>query len=163
MKKKFGLWLNIVTICLCVCAIAIGVYAATTASVTVSGQIGFNAHNCKVNASGYVYGHAKDDTLMSYYTGTGEDKVGVNFGTKESPVLTKTIEGAATANLGALKFTDLADATNIPDIVIEFTFANQSAYQISAKVELLQEINNLGCTITYTKSAETGGGYCSEI
>ena len=57
MKKKFRLWLNIVTICLCVCAVAIGVYAATSATLTVQGQIGFEAHGCDIDASGYVFGH----------------------------------------------------------------------------------------------------------
>lgn len=62
MKKKFSIWLNIITICFCFAAIAIGVYAATNASLTVSGQIGFTAHNCKVNVTGYIYGHAQGTT-----------------------------------------------------------------------------------------------------
>ncbi|MBQ7885015.1 MAG: hypothetical protein IJ318_02855, partial [Clostridia bacterium] len=58
MKKKFGLWLNIVTICLCVCAIAIGVYSATTANLNASGKLGFTAHGCDVDVSGTIVGHA---------------------------------------------------------------------------------------------------------
>lgn len=58
MKKKFSLWLNIVTICLCFAAIAIGVYAATSASLTVSGQIGFDAHGIDMQVTVHMYGHA---------------------------------------------------------------------------------------------------------
>ena len=65
MKKKFSLWFNIVTIYLCMCAIVIGVYAVSTATLTLSGQIGFTAHGCKVNVTGYIYGHGMKNGLDS--------------------------------------------------------------------------------------------------
>ena len=64
MKKKFGLWLNIVTICLCVCAIAIGVYAATSATLTVSGQIGFEAHGLTYTATAKAKGYVTDPVMQ---------------------------------------------------------------------------------------------------
>ena len=57
-KKKFNLLLNIATLCLCVAAIAFGVYSAKNASLNVTGTIGFTAHNCDVDISGYIYGHS---------------------------------------------------------------------------------------------------------
>ena len=55
-KRKFNLLLNIATLCLCITAIAFGVYSAKTASLNVSGTIGFSAHNCEVYVAGQITG-----------------------------------------------------------------------------------------------------------
>lgn len=57
-KRKFSLILNVVAICLSICAIAIGVYSIKSAKLGISGSVGFVAHNCNVDVTGYIYGHA---------------------------------------------------------------------------------------------------------
>ena len=57
-KRRIGLFLNIVTICLSVVAITIGVFSIKQASLGVNGSVGFVAHECKVNISAYMYGYA---------------------------------------------------------------------------------------------------------
>ena len=57
-KRRIGLFLNIVTICLSVVAITIGVFSIKQASLGVNGSVGFVANECKVNISAYMYGYA---------------------------------------------------------------------------------------------------------
>ncbi|MBQ7884783.1 MAG: hypothetical protein IJ318_01650 [Clostridia bacterium] len=133
MKNKFRLWLNIVTICLCVCAIAIGVYSATTANLNVGGKIAFSAHNCKVDITAYIYGHAEgnDDDGLPVAEAQKESLNGGNALSIEGGVSTTE---QCKLDLGTRYFTDMASTDgSAEDIVIGITVKNTSAYKITAK------------------------------
>ena len=122
MKNKFRLWLNIVTICLCVCAIAIGVYAATNASLTVSGQIGFEAHGVDFSAKARIKGYVTDSNDTSTYQ--------KDYGEYINMSAEKEIE------LPDMYFTDLVEATTVPPICIEITITNESLFAVEATLTL---------------------------
>ncbi|MBQ7884499.1 MAG: hypothetical protein IJ318_00175 [Clostridia bacterium] len=133
MKNKFRLWINIVTICLCVCAIAIGVYSATTANLNVGGKIAFSAHNCKVDITAYIYGHAEgnDDDGLPVAEAQKEPLNGGNALSIEGGVSTTE---QCKLDLGTRYFTDMASTDgSAEDIVIGITVKNTSAYKITAK------------------------------
>lgn len=125
MKKRKSILLQIATLCLCVAAIAFGVYSAKTASLNVSGTIGFEAHNCNVSIATTITGAATQD--FGDKTTITKDAVTINA-TSES---TKT----GTLNLGNLFFTD-KDTANDKAAPIKMTFAitNNSAFAIKASV-----------------------------
>ena len=143
MKKKFSIWLNIVTICLCIAAIAIGVYAATSATLQVQGQIGFTAHNCDVDISGYIYGHAEGDSESGAPVDapTGEnDKVKLQAGTSgdtntSTPYIAEIRGSAGSLKIGNRYFSDAESTDGKPsDIVIVITAKNVSEFDIEAEV-----------------------------
>ena len=119
MKKKFSLWLNIVTICLCVCAIMVGVYAATNATLTVSGQIGFEAHGCQGTVSGTIKGHALKN---------GENhQDGMPSETAEALDSGKVANFNESLALGDRYFSDLKEQDGTPSpIIITLSITNTS-------------------------------------
>ena len=141
MKKKFNLWLNIVTICLCVCAIAVGVYSATTAKITAGGKVAFSAHNCKVELTGYIYGHGVKDGVDSADGLPVAEEQKEYLTTNNAPI---TVEGGvntavqSTISIGENRwFTDMASTDGKPaDIVIGITVKNITIYDITVSVDL---------------------------
>ena len=130
-KRKFNILLNIAVICMCVCAIAIGVYSAKTASLNVSGTIGFTAHNCKVRVLGKITG-AMDANNVALDPATTP---ALNY--QESANTGKLIDGTAdTWNFGSIFFDDLNTDENheVNDIVFTFTITNESAYYVDVTV-----------------------------
>ena len=127
MKKKFGLWFNIVTICLCVCAIAIGVYSATTANLNASGKLGFTAHNCKADITGTIYGHATGNSADGLPVAEADAET---FGTVSLDGDTKSL------SLGETRyFTDMASTDgSVAPIVITLAITNTSKFDIVASV-----------------------------
>lgn len=143
MKKKFNLWLNIITICFCVAALAVGVYSATTASITASGKIGFTAHGCDVNVSGYIYGHATGDVADGAPVDaptSDSNKVKLQAGTTgdsdtSTPYVAEIRGTAGTLKIGNRYFSDAESSDGKPeDIVIVITATNVSKYAIIAEV-----------------------------
>ena len=153
MKRKFSLFLNIATLVLCVCAIAFGVYSAKTASLNVGGQIGFVAHDCKVQFEGEVEGavlsNATDivkSTAPKLYIQSGNNAPGTS-----APSTPITIDGGASTatslSFGNLKFALDNDHEPYP---IKFTFkvTNLSAFDVCASLNLTEF--NVDPSITYT-------------
>ena len=123
--------LNIAILCMCVCTIAIGVYSAKTASLNVSGTIGFTAHNCKVRVLGKITG-AMDANNVALDPATTP---ALNY--QESANKGKLIDGTAdTWNFGSIFFDDLNTDENheVNDIVFTFTITNESAYYVDVTV-----------------------------
>lgn len=171
MKKKFRLWLNIVTICLCLCAIAIGVYAATTATLTVSGQIGFSAHGVDVSVKGYIYGHAAGNTDAEKKNGLPvvydeNNKVWLTYTQGEEQVSTGTTalqvtDSTKTLNIGDRYFSDINNDPNgkPTDIVIVLNFTNASKFSVLAKVEsTTSENSNVNIETTQSVVMDKQGG-----
>ena len=120
MKKKYSWLINLAIICLCIFTIAVGVYAANTAKLTISGNIGFYAHNCKVSVSGYIYGHGMKDGI--------DHADGLPVG-KDNPTPLNNgkainIEGGVSTaeqskfDLGARYFTDMQSETGKPENIV---------------------------------------------
>lgn len=128
-KRKFNILINIAVLCLCIAAIAIGVYSAKSASLNVSGSIGFNAHNCDVDITGYIYGHASGDNPIGTPV-TLENADTLNSGN------TLQIRGAnASLTFGNRYFSDMGESGEPEDIKIVLTLTNASVFNILVDVE----------------------------
>ena len=128
--RKFNLLIQIAILCLCVTAIAIGVYSAKTASLNVSGTIGFSAHDCEVyvlaRVSGGVNENMESVTPM-YCEGEGDFK--------------KIKDENNVFNLGSLYFDDLnvTDTSKIAnDINLIIYMYNASAFPVEATIDIGQ-------------------------
>ena len=127
-KRKFGFLLNIAVLCLCLAAIAVGVYSVKTAQLTVTGTIGFTAHNTKMGLTGSISACEsssatvrKDATITP--TSIETSKVELN--------LNKEFSGSSD---GKMYFSDLFDEGKI--IVITLTLTNNSDYPVKATVNM---------------------------
>ena len=133
-KRKFNILLNIAVLCMCVCAIAIGVYSAKTASLNVSGTIGFTAHNCKVRVLGKITG-AVDASNNAITSNTSTATI--NYTDSSNTSQGKLIDGTAdTWTFGSIFFDDLNTDKyhEVNDIVFTFTITNESAYYVDVTV-----------------------------
>ncbi len=131
-KRKFNILLNIAVLCMCIAAIAIGVYSAKTASLNVSGTIGFTAHNCKVRVLGKITGAVGADNAALDPANTPA----LNY--QESADTGKLIEGKAEPwNFGSIYFDDLNTDKyhEVNDIVFTFTITNESDYYVDVTVD----------------------------
>ena len=159
-KRKFNILLNIAVLCMCVCAIAIGVYSAKTASLNVSGTIGFTAHNCKVRVLGKITGAVNASNValdpattpaLNYYDSTDNTKG-------------KLIDGTADSwNFDKIYFDDLnAEGDAIAtDIVFTFTLTNEStAYDVIATLNVKNLPNSIKPTVTFTTGSNNSGFVC---
>lgn len=160
-KRKFNLLLNIATLCLCITAIAFGVYSAKTASLNVTGTIGFTAHNCKVG----VVAHLTGDGVIN----TAGNMVASPDGNVRRDALNVTAN-FATADKGTITFGDLyfADMDTVngkaAPIKMIFTITNNSAFAIKASVTLPK--NNNDVTVLANKDSikiEQGTNNTGEI
>ena len=122
-KRKFNLLLQIATLCLCVVAIAFGVYSAKSASLNVSGTVGFNAHNCLVEITGKYTACKTNNATTREETNLNNGQV-IKVGGSAVDDYNKTLNITDT-----MYFSDLA--TDGDKIVIELTITNKSAFKIT--------------------------------
>ena len=126
-KRKFNILLNIAVLCMCVCAIAIGVYSAKTASLSVSGTIGFKAHNTNIELTGSIVAcESSDSTTRKTATITS-----TNINSNTSLNLNEQFGGSTS---GKMYFSDLFDDGKT--IVITLTLTNNSDYPVKATANL---------------------------
>ena len=131
-KRKFNILLNIAVLCMCVCAIAIGVYSAKTASLNVSGTIGFNAHNCEIAIKGEMNAYEKledgtNQAVTKYFNSTNAEGGEA-----------KTITGSSNPwDIGNVCFDDLNTDKyhQVNDISFTFEITNMSAYYVDVTVD----------------------------
>ena len=131
-KRKFNILLNIAVLCMCIAAIAIGVYSAKTASLNVSGTIGFTAHNCKVRVLGKITGAVNEKNVALDPANTPT----LNY--QESADTGKLIDGKADKwDFGSIYFDDLNTDKyhEVNDIVFTFTITNESDYYVDVTVK----------------------------
>ncbi len=142
-KRKLSLLINISVICLCVCAIAIGVYSVKNANLSVTGTIGFDAHDCQMLIKGTMQGYTSTNggtttTAVTKYFSSNNASDGsaveVKSGSNES------------WKLGALYFDDLntTDAKEVNDIVFTFEITNDSDFYVDVTVnqDLFKDITD---------------------
>ena len=122
-KRKFNLLLQIATLCLCVVAIAFGVYSAKSASLNVSGTVGFNAHNCLVEITGKYTACKTNNATTREETNLNNGQV-IKVGGSAVDDYKKTLNITDT-----MYFSDLS--TDGDKIVIELTITNKSAFKIT--------------------------------
>ena len=131
-KRKFIIWLNIVTICLSICAIAIGVYSITTATLNVNGAIGFIAHECNVDIVASMYGDsAESDSSTAASKASGVLRSEANAKEYGKIVVYRSTQAL---DLGSLYFYKTENG-KISPITLSFSITNKSAYNyIDVKV-----------------------------
>ncbi len=132
-KKKFSIILSIATLCLCFSILAFGVYAAKKASLTTTGSVSFEAHNCKVRVLGSVAGA---------YDSTGTEKT-VTPLTDTDTSQGKPISGDVEWAIGDVYFDDLNCSNDEIATPIEFTFkmTNESDYAVTAEISLSGDLS----------------------
>lgn len=125
-KKKINLLLEIATLCLCIAAIAIGVYSAKTASLNVSGTIGFEAHNVKATISAQIKG---DGVIGSTVSADGTPRT--DYATIGSTVtLTGTETTTQSLALTKFYFSDMGESGTPADIYLKISVTNNSAFNV---------------------------------
>ena len=129
MKRKFSLLFNIATLVLCISAIAFGVYSAKTASLNVSGTVGFTAHDCKVAVTGTIVGHAT--------TPDGEPIA------TAQPIEGVTVPDKTTLGLGTVYFSDLTSEGTINPIILTLYFENLSDFDVKVDITDLKTITGV--------------------
>lgn len=148
MKKKN--WLaNIALMVLAICLMSFGVYAAQTASLTMTGTVGFIAHNCEVTAVGTIAnamrGEAYDYAKVATATYTQDDDSVwadsfTTIETADGELVADDYLGNETWNFGDVYFDDVNESTNNQDIVFTITLHNYSDYAV--RVTLAGELNS---------------------
>ena len=125
-KKKFNLLLEIATLCLCIAAIAFGVYSAKSASLNVSGTIGFEAHNVKATISAQIRG---DGVTGSTASADGTPRT--DYATIGNTVnLTGTEITTQSLALTKFYFSDMGESGTPADIYLKISVTNNSAFNI---------------------------------
>lgn len=135
--KKGKLFINIATLVLSLCLMVYGVYAAKSATLKTSGNIGFVAHDAKVSVqlTGISGAYSKDGTTVT--TANLNQVDGVKNALTVTGTTAKLIELAygtsSTAADKALYFSDLGSESNqdiITPIVLTFTIKNYSQFSV---------------------------------
>ncbi|MDY2696062.1 MAG: hypothetical protein SOV27_02750 [Eubacteriales bacterium] len=127
-KRKFNLLLEIATLCLCVAAIAIGVYSAKTASLNVSGTIGFEAHNVKATISAQIMG---DGVTGSTASADGTPRTAyAKIGETVELTGTETEANKPSLALNKFYFSDMGESGTPADIYLKISVTNNSAFNI---------------------------------
>ena len=127
MKRKFGIFINVMLMVLCISSIAFGVYSAQKAQLNITGNFGFTAHNAFVSVTGFVKNVAQIEN---------DNVVG-----KTDIAIDKIVKGADTTDpvnitmpLGDMYFYSNNNNVSAEDIVFELTFTNLGATDIIATI-----------------------------
>ncbi len=150
-KPKLSLIVNISVICLCVCAIAIGVYSVKNASLSVSGTIGFNAHDCSVKITATTTSADEANSKM-----VTSDAKSITLGAKDTTNSTDDNQILTTntgeLSFGSLLFSDLIDGGDV--ITISLKIENLSEFKITANTpapSLATAVAGVSCETTAYK------------
>lgn len=156
MKKKNRFLINIALLALSLCIMVYGVYSAKQANLTVSGTIGFTAHNGTIGVHLAGITGAWDEnrtaelTTTSLKTGNG---IGSEYKFTESYTITIERDGSDAASK-AIYFDDVAESTATEDtitpIVLTFTVTNYSLFDMTVTTASLTGTCGTGLRITYT-------------
>lgn len=136
MKKKSRFLVHIALIALSLCIMVYGVYAAKSASLTVSGTIGFTAHNGSIKYGAITVNNALTETGAKFeYTGTSTDTNHLN----------------TDIALGEFYFDDLTNSTKDDDgikpITIVFNVYNYSLFEMKITDVASTQLKNASDTV----------------
>jgi len=152
MKRKKSKFLAFSLLTLCVACLAFGVYALKNANMTVTGTIGFTAHDCVVNVKAYIEGDGLTAEGVTATDGQPSAERALNFKNIDTNEI--TVGGASESEwerLGELKdniyFTDLTDDGTPAQITMTFRLKNQSVYDVYARIENAVDLSEKGVTV----------------
>lgn len=159
-KKKLTLFANVAVLILCLCAIVVGVYSAKNANLNVSGTVGFNAHNCDVDVTVYIYG---DSAVEDTSTAEASELGVVRSSSSKKQLGTAQVKGDTnkTISLGNFYFCDMTADDTISPIYIVFELTNQSMFDVDVSATTTftpanENVTPVSSTVTLKdKSAET--------
>lgn len=159
-KKKLTLFANVAVLILCLCAIVVGVYSAKNANLNVSGTVGFNAHNCDVDVTAYIYG---DSAVEDTSTAEASELGVLRSRNNRKELGTAQVKGDTnkTISLGNFYFCDMTADDTIAPIYIVFELTNQSMFDVDISATTTftpanENITPVSSTVTLKdKSAET--------
>lgn len=159
-KKKLTLFANIAVLILCLCAIVVGVYSAKNANLNVSGTVGFNAHNCDVDVTAYIYG---DSAVEDDSTAEASELGVLRSRNNRKELGTAQVKGDndKTISLGNFYFCDMTADDTIAPIYIVFELTNQSMFDVDISTTTTftpanENITPVSSTVNLKdKSAET--------
>ena len=138
-SKKFKLLLSLSCFMFCVAALCFGVYAATTATLTISGTITFDAYEIYINSVTLnnlspegTSGQTTSLTLGDYtgmYIGEEDTQSTINIGT---PVVPETESLEIDIELTSL------NTTNYQKVTLNYTIPSGSDYEVRSTSTILQ-------------------------
>lgn len=138
-SKKFKLLLSLSCFMFCVVALCFGVYAATTATLTISGTITFDAYEIYINSVTLnnlspegTSGQTTSLTLGDYtgmYIGEEDTQSTINIGT---PVVPETESLEIDIELTSL------NTTNYQKVTLNYTIPSGSDYEVRSTSTILQ-------------------------
>ncbi|MBQ7884726.1 MAG: hypothetical protein IJ318_01350 [Clostridia bacterium] len=134
MKKS--IWISISTLVLCLGVMAFGVYSALSATLNITGNLGFNIHDCVVGVSGTIYNLSEMDS-----NGTSARLYDKTLG---STIMGGEEETTSTIKLGDMYFYHGAyvnpetkvSTVKTYDIIFQITITNLSESKITANIPL---------------------------
>ena len=163
-KKRMGLIINIICICVSICAITFGVYAIRSASLKLSGSVGFVAHNCNADIVIRTKGDSIDANNKRAANGTAartnEEILKVAVGDSITYSDKIEVRGAdLSLKLEDIYFTDMTTDGSVQPITVSFTVTNLADYSITAKIASITCVgvdfyNSDGTTAFVSENAE---------
>ena len=159
MRKNKTRLIRFSVLALCLTLLMFGVYAVSkSATLTTSGTVGFNAHDCTLTMYGTITGAVSNiDNMLAepnevFYFGNEENQLEIKDTTVYSFAENLT-DATLTTKYPIIYFNDAGNT--VPPIVMTYHFTNTSAYTVSAEVESL--ISYEGTTATVTSPIENIG------
>jgi len=155
MKRKKSKLLAFSLLALCFACLAFGVYALKNATLTVSGTIGFTAHDCMVEVEAYIEGDGLTEAGVTATDGHPSEERALNFKSGTNVV---TVGGATEEEwekLGEINdtiyFTDLTDTGAPAPITMTFKVTNLSVYDVYARIANVIDLKEKGVTVVVTE------------
>ncbi len=158
-KKKLTFLFSIATLCLCFSILAFGVYAAKKASLTTTGSVSFEAHNCKVAVVATIQNAMRSKELDyavvddKTYTNQGNSsdqtwKDKFDKGYEDDEQTLKILNNSDSWNFGDIFFDDwnIGNDEEIQPISITFTITNYSDYPVKASFKIPALGSNLSAS-----------------
>ena len=155
MKRKKSKLLAFSLLALCFACLAFGVYALKNATLTVSGTIGFTAHDCIVEVEAFIEGDGLTLAGVTATDGHPSEERALNFKSGTNVV---TVGGATEEEwekLGEINdtiyFTDLTDDGAPAPITMTFKVTNLSVYDVYARIANVIDLQEKGVTVVVTE------------
>jgi len=152
MRKNKSKLMAFSLLALCVACLAFGVYALKNATLTVSGTVGFTAHDCMVNVKAYIEGDGITADGTTATDGHPSEERALTFRNVDSNEITVGGESSTEWDkTGEIKdviyFTDLTDTGTPAPITMTFKLTNLSAYDVYATIANETDLLAKGVTV----------------
>ena len=153
MRNKKNKLLAFSLLALCVACLAFGVYALKNATLTVTGTVGFTAHDCMVKVVALIEGDGYDTATS---TTDGDSAPSESRPLDFNGSSNEMIVGGATETdwtktgtiTETIYFTDLTPSGAPQPIVMTFNLTNQSAYDVEATIANAIDLAEFGVSVT---------------